>query len=289
MLKPASYGFRSNDRSILTLDSIGWQLINNPEYAFDGTLRPDTGHVIFQYTLSGRGFIEVEGQRYPLPAGTGFMVKVPSQHNYYYVEQEEPWEVIWLNMRGEEANRICDLIVAREGPVIRREADSPVIAEFWTMLNGIAEGTLTDKYQLSVRVYEWMMSMLRTSREPGTELSASTSTIVDKAKRYMKEHYAQPLTLETIAAHCGINKHYLCRLFQKSERTSPLAYLRDRRVEAAVRLLRTTEWPVQEIGKRCGFDSPSYFGKVFREYMAMTPLEYRQKKLEFPYDAIYYE
>ncbi|MNJ03440.1 Xylose operon regulatory protein [compost metagenome] len=60
-------------------------------------------------------------------------------------------------------------------------------------------------------------------------------------------------------------------------------------MEAAIAMLRTTELPVQEIGRCCGFDSPSYFGKVFREYMSMTPKEYRLKKLEFPYDAIYYE
>ncbi|MNE96790.1 HTH-type transcriptional regulator ChbR [compost metagenome] len=60
-------------------------------------------------------------------------------------------------------------------------------------------------------------------------------------------------------------------------------------MEAAVSLLRTTDHSIQEIGRECGFDSPSYFGKVFREYMSMTPKDYRLKKLEFPYDAIYYE
>jgi AraC-like DNA-binding protein len=76
---------------------------------------------------------------------------------------------------------------------------------------------------------------------------------------------------------------------QKAEQTSPLAYLRDRRMEAAIALLRTTDTPIHEIGRLCGFDSPSYFGKIFREYMSMTPKEYRTKILEFPYSAIFYE
>ncbi|WKL02069.1 helix-turn-helix transcriptional regulator [Paenibacillus amylolyticus] len=71
------------------------------------------------------------------------------------------------------------------------------------------------------------------------------------------------MTLDLLASHCDINKHYLCRLFQKSEKTSPLAYLKDRRIEVAVRLLRTTELPISQIGQQCGFESPSYFGKVF--------------------------
>ncbi|MBB6729798.1 helix-turn-helix transcriptional regulator [Cohnella zeiphila] len=289
MLKPAAYAFRNDDRSILTLDSIGWQAIVSPEYSFAGDDRPDVGHVIFQYTLSGQGYIEVDQHSFALPPGTGFLAKVPSRHRYYYAGSEQPWEIIWLNLRGHEANRIWDLVTEREGPVIRRGADSPLIAHFWELLRMIAEEKVTDKYRLSGLVYEWMLTLVQSSREVGKEMSASSSSILDKAKKYLKEHYASPLTLDAIAKQTGVNKHYLCRLFQKSERTSPLAYLRDRRVEAALALLRATDLPVHEVGKRCGFDSPSYFGKVFREYMAMTPKDYRAKKLEFPYDAVYYE
>ncbi|MCA0757822.1 AraC family transcriptional regulator [Paenibacillus sp. N4] len=286
MFRPVSYAFRNDDRSILTLDSIGYHKIDNPAYSFSGDARPDIGHVIFQYTLSGQGYLEYEQQLFPLPKGTGFLVKVPSQHRYYFRNTEEPWEFIWLNIRGEEANRIWDHVIAQEGPIIRRELDSPLLSSFWSILRMISEEKVTDKFQLSVQVYEWMVTLVRTSNHLGGE---SAKPMIEKAKRFMKEHYNRPITLDLLAEHCGINKHHLCRLFQRLEHTSPLAYLRNRRVEAAITLLRTTDLPVQLIGQQCGFDSPSYFGKVFREYMAMTPKEYRTKKLEFPYDAIYYE
>ena len=289
MLEPASYAFRHNDRSILTLDSIGWQKIQSPEYNFPGDNRPDVGHVIFQYTLSGQGYLDCEQQRYELPSGSGFLVKIPSKHRYYYSDSSEPWEIIWLNLRGEEASRIWDLVMEQEGPVIRRDSDSPLIQSFWELLRLVSEEKVTDKYRLSLSVYEWMLALIRTSSEFGKELDTRSSSLIQRAKAMMKEQYAWPLTLDTIAGELGINKHYFCRLFRKSEHSSPLAYLRDRRVEAAVTLLRTTELPIQEVGKRCGFESPSYFGKVFREYMSMTPTEYRNKNLEFPYNAIYYE
>ncbi|WP_168120306.1 AraC family transcriptional regulator [Paenibacillus sp. HB172176] len=284
-----SYAFRNNDHSILTIDSIGWQNIKSPEYSFAGDARPDSGHVIFQYTLSGQGYIEIDRQVFALPQGSAFLVKIPSNHRYYYKDQSRPWEILWLNLRGDEARRIWDMVIEQEGHVIRREADSPVIAELRELLRRIAEEKQTDKYVLSSLAYNWMLALAKSSGEMRREVGATGSTILLKAKAYLKERYATPLTLDMLAEHCGINKHHLCRLFQKSVQTSPLAYLRDRRIEAAIALLRTTELAVQEIGSRCGFDSPSYFGKVFREYMSMTPKEYRMKKLEFPYDAIYYE
>ncbi|BFT74362.1 AraC family transcriptional regulator [Paenibacillus sp. P36] len=289
MLKPAVYGFRNDDTSILTLDSIGWQMINSPEYSFSGEERPDCGHVIFQYTMSGQGYLEYEQQRFPLTKGTGFLVKVPSSHTYFYGDQKEPWEIIWLNLRGEEASRIWDYVMALEGPVIQRDSDTPLIQGLWKLMRMVAEDKVTDKYHLSLGVYEWMLTLVQSSREMTKDVSASSSTLIQTAKKYMRDHFTDPLTLDMISEHCGINKHYLCRLFQRSEQSSPLAYLRDRRVEASIALLRTTDLPVQDIGQTCGFDSPSYFGKIFRQYMHMTPKEYRMKKLEFPYDAIYLE
>jgi AraC-like DNA-binding protein len=289
MNKPASFGFRNDDRSILTLDSIGWQKIQSSNYSFSGDNRPDNGHVIFQYTLSGQGYIEYEHKRIALPKGTGFLVKIPSNHRYFYTDYEEPWEIIWLNLRGDEANRIWDLVMEQEGPILHRDSSSPLILGLWKLLRIISEEKITDKYQLSARVYGWMLTLVQSSREISREVSVNSGTIIHKAKQFMKLHYAQPLTLDRLAKHCGINKYHLCRLFQKSGQTSPLAYLRDRRVEAAVAMLRTTDLPIHTIGQQCGFESPSYFGKVFREYMSMTPKDYRMKKMEFPYDAIYYE
>lgn len=288
MVSPSSYAFRSDDHSILTLDSVGWQIIQSAEYSFAGEDRPDCGHVIFQYTLNGQGILEYEQQRFTLHQGTGFLVKVPSRHRYYYADNGTPWEILWLNLRGEEANRIWDLVIGQEGPVIHRDADSPLIIGLWKLLSMIAEENVIDKYQLSSTVYEWMLTLVQTSREINKGINENSISILLKAKRFMKEHYASPITLDMLSEHCGVNKHYLCRLFQKSEQSSPLSYLRDRRVEAAVTLLRTTDLPIQDVGKQCGFESPSYFGKVFREYMSMTPKEYRMKKFEFPYDAIYY-
>lgn len=181
------------------------------------------------------------------------------------------------------------MIIEQEGHVIQREATSPVITGLQELLRKISEEKITDKYVLSTEIYSWMLTLVRTSREVTKDISAATSSIILKAKKYLKENYAAPLTLDMLSEHCGINKHHLCRLFQKSDQISPMAYLRERRVEAAVSLLRTTDLSIQEIGRQCGFDSPSYFGKVFREHMEMTPKDYRMKKLEFPYDAIYYE
>lgn len=290
MKNTVSYAFRSDDLSIMTVDSVGWQNISRANYRCSSDARPDHGHVVFQYTLSGQGYVDIADQVLPLPKGHALVVQVSEPHCYYYkADSTEPWEFVWINIRGEEASRIWSLIIEREGHVIKRGADSPLIRQLWDIIGLINRENVTDKYRLSVQAYQWMLTLVQTSREAENEIGVVAITTIEKCKTFMREHYASPVTLDLLAEHCDLNKHYLCRLFQRSERISPLAYLKNRRIEAALKLLRTTELPISRIGRQCGFESPSYFGKVFKQYMSMSPTEYRLNTLEFPYDAIYYE
>ncbi|OWR32564.1 AraC family transcriptional regulator [Saccharibacillus sp. O23] len=290
MYHTVSFAFRNEDASIMTIDSVGWQNVSHPKYRCSSDARPDYGHVVFQYTLSGRGYLDIEGRTFELPQGHALVVKVEEEHCYYYKEEDsEPWEFVWINIRGEEANRIWDLIIGKEGHVIKRGADSPVIQELWNIIRLINQEKVTDRYRLSVQVYQWLLTLVRSSRNADKEIGALSVTTIEKCKQFIRANYALPVTLDQLAECCGINKHYLCRLFQRFEQTSPLSYLKDRRIEAALTMLRTTELPIADVGRKCGFDSPSYFGKVFRQYMSMSPTEYRLNQLEFPYAAIYYE
>ncbi|PYI53948.1 helix-turn-helix transcriptional regulator [Paenibacillus flagellatus] len=288
MQLPSSFGFvTGDDTPFMTLDSIGWQTADSDRYSYSGTERGDRGHVIFQYTLSGEGRIELDSTTYRLPAETGFLVKVPSRHRYYYDKaSKRPWEFLWLNVKGEDAERLWDRIVAHKGPIVALAPDSPPIARLWRMFRAVADEGVSDKYALSALVYDWALTMLR----PETGAPAPTrhdNPIVGKAKRLMKERRAEPLTLGDVAAHCGVTGHHLCKLFRNLGQGSPLEYLRRRRVEAAVSLLRATDLPVAEIGRRCGFESPSYFGKVFRHYLGQSPGDYRVNRKEWPFDAVF--
>lgn len=289
-MKQGSFAFRyAEPLPYMLLDTIGWQTADTPQYRNDGQARTDRGHIIFQYTLSGEGRIELGGRTYGLPAGTAFAVRIPGDHRYYYdAQSKEPWEFIWLNAKGEDAVRLWDRIVEREGHLLRFGANAVPMARFWDMYRAVSEERLSDPAELSAMLYRFMLSLLTPDAASAAPRLAKNS-IVNRAKRYMAENYALPLTLEEIAAHGGVSREYLCRLFRKNDLASPLEFLRRRRVEAAVTMLRATDLSAQDIGKRCGFDSPSYFSKIFRQYLGLSPGEYRAQRLDYPFDTIFLE
>jgi transcriptional regulator GlxA family with amidase domain len=55
-----------------------------------------------------------------------------------------------------------------------------------------------------------------------------------------------------------------------------MEYVLKTRLAAAAELLSATELSVTEIGVRCGFSSPAYFSRVFKEETGLSPLRYRK-------------
>lgn len=94
---------------------------------------------------------------------------------------------------------------------------------------------------------------------------------------YIKSHCGDKLTLEDIAASAGISTRECTRCFSRCINTSPNTYLNQTRLSMAADLLAGSAKSIIEISEECGFSSPSYFGKVFRESMGCTPREYRDK------------
>lgn len=93
---------------------------------------------------------------------------------------------------------------------------------------------------------------------------------------YINDHFSEHIALEDIAAAGYVGERECFRIFRRNLDTTPMDYLTGKRVAYAAELLRTTTMQVLEIGLKAGFCSGSYFGKVFRERMGMTPREYRK-------------
>ncbi len=92
--------------------------------------------------------------------------------------------------------------------------------------------------------------------------------------RYIEEHYAEEITLETLASLAGMNPKYFCRFFRQITQRTPIDYLNYYRIECAREQLSTTDTTITEVALNCGFNDISYFIKIFKKYMGITYLNY---------------
>ncbi|WNS43105.1 AraC family transcriptional regulator [Paenibacillus sp. MMS20-IR301] len=99
----------------------------------------------------------------------------------------------------------------------------------------------------------------------------------EQIMHYIEDHYAEEIRLEDIAEALHLSKFYLSRLFQTETGSSIMHYMTARRIKAACRLLQTTPLSVEQIGGRVGVPNPSYFIRLFKKEVGLTPLKYRHR------------
>lgn len=112
-----------------------------------------------------------------------------------------------------------------------------------------------------------------TAEHGKTGSKASVVNAVD----YIKKHYAEPITVEDLAASCSLSPSYFYRLFYKAAMISPNQYLLNTRLAAAKTVLTSDDCPISVVADRCGFNSQAYFCYCFRKAFGMTPKEFREK------------
>ncbi len=93
---------------------------------------------------------------------------------------------------------------------------------------------------------------------------------------YMDEHFDEDFTLEKMAAIVSYSPYHFSRTFHSLTGRTPMEYLKDVRIQKAVQLLKAGS-SVGEAARSCGFNSPNYFCKVFREALGYPPSHYRPK------------
>ena len=96
---------------------------------------------------------------------------------------------------------------------------------------------------------------------------------------FIQENFAEKLTLEEIADSAAVSTRECLRCFRAAIHQSPMEYLIEYRVQMAKKLLDTTDLSITDIALRCGFNSNSYFTKLFHRSCGKTPNAYR-KELE---------
>jgi YesN/AraC family two-component response regulator len=99
---------------------------------------------------------------------------------------------------------------------------------------------------------------------------------VRRAARYVEEHYADPLRLETVARAVGMSLYALSRAFRPILNVSFSQYRRRVRVAHARRLLADHASSVTEVAHSVGYDL-AYFDRVFRQETGISPTEYRRR------------
>ncbi|WP_419825000.1 response regulator transcription factor [Anoxybacterium hadale] len=112
--------------------------------------------------------------------------------------------------------------------------------------------------------------------EKTTEVKPERQYFIEESLKFIKEHFRERLTLETVASKVFVNPKYFSHVFKREMGVAFTEYVIGLKIEYACKLLETTNYHAYRISIECGFSDPSYFNRVFCAQMNMTPQTYRK-------------
>ena len=221
------------------------------------------------YSGSGEGAAEINGETCSVPAGSVLFLPPGCRHDYHAVGGK--WVTHWVTFNG--SCRLFDFkpsvysvppeldIKSELGKIIRLRETPQWRIKSSAML-----------YELLLKCGEYMSETAAVA----TEARLRISPCMD----YIEKHFAEVLELSSMAAATGVSEEHLCRMFRSSVGMRPFEYINSFRVQRAKELLALhPKKSIAETGKMCGFNGESYFSKVFKKYVGISPGEYRKKEL----------
>ncbi len=247
-------------------------------------------HSFFEicYVLDGNGTYEEGSHRLPIEPGTLFMSRphlkhqIVSNEGLYIVFVA--FELIPTESSKEGLRRFRNLEKSRTFFLPNSES-CPAALIWLALLQQVAasrhfleEGILG----LARALMTSFESVFSDQREPAkaAPIPNSSSTLVHRAKLYIRDNLAQELKLSTVADYLHVSSRHLSRLFGEELGQSYSAYVRKERIRQAVSLLTTTDWSIKRIAEETGFETVHYFTTVFKAEMGEPPGQFLKKLKE---------
>lgn len=100
---------------------------------------------------------------------------------------------------------------------------------------------------------------------------------VEKAIWFIESHFARDITLDEVAAVCGLSRFQMSRLFSNAVGMTVTAYVRGRRLTEAARMLAGGAPDILDVALQAGYGSHEAFSRAFRDQFGLTPVEVRER------------
>ena len=239
----------------------------------------------------GEGELIYEGKKYELRSGevvfidcrkayshsTGNAISVDNSHSVTDNNGGKLWSLCWCHFYGPSMPAIYAKYCERGGLPVIRGTD---VDQYATIISDIYTLASSSDYIRDMRINgklnDLLTLLMESSWHRGNSTNAPKKMDISSVKSFLDEHYKEKLSLESVASHFFIDKHYLARLFKEQYGVTLVTYLQQVRITHAKRMLRFTDKSIEEIGLECGIGELNYFSRVFKKLEGVRPSEFRR-------------
>lgn len=129
----------------------------------------------------------------------------------------------------------------------------------------------------SLLIFTMRINSEDTSKDVSALAMTAKHSKVGEVASYIMAHSAETRSLDDLAKRFYINKCYLSRIFKEVTSFTVSEYININRIQKAQQMLLETDLSITEIAASLGYESITYFEKVFSNFTETSPLKYRKQ------------
>lgn len=268
--------FPSENFVDLGLYQYGWEQCE-PAHSFGPAAR---NHYLFHYVISGTGTLMADDSHgntrtYQIKSRQGFMI-FPGQVNTYVASKDVPWEYIWLEFDGLRVKQAIETAgLSPDSPVYHarlKDLQEKMVGE----MTYIVENKDASPFHLIGHLYLFLDYLTRSIAPLEVpKQSKLRDFYLKEAISYIELNFQNEITVEDIAAQCGLNRSYFGKIFKDAVGKSPQDFLMNYRMIKATELLRLTKLSIQDIGNAVGYPNALHFSRAFKNVYGVSPRTWR--------------
>lgn len=251
----------------------------DPGHSFGPAAR---NHYLFHYVISGTGTlmaddVKNETQTYSIKSGQGFMI-FPGQITTYIADQNLPWEYVWIEFDGLRVKEALNLTELSKNHPVYHSKSKDFREQMMNEMLYISRHAKESPFHLIGHLYLFFDCLIQSTKsERLTQSSKMSDYYIKEAINYIEQNFQNNITIEDIAAVCGINRSYFGKIFRNSIGRSPQEFLMNYRMVKATELLKLTSLSIAEIGSAVGYKNQLHFSRAFKNIYGISPREWRNQ------------
>jgi AraC-like DNA-binding protein len=233
---------------------------------------------IVNYCVKGAGWCELAGRRFLVEPGDVMVVPNGVAHAYG-ATPARPWTVSWFHAMGTSLPALLlELGAHRERPVVHIGHRRDLVALFAELRAALENDYAEPQLLYASRVLAHLFGAMIRWRQEATQSGGDTTSRVRGTLDHMRQHYASPLSVETLAAMANLSRSQYALHFRELTGRSPKSHLMRLRIHRATQLLDTTNDSITHIARSVGYEDPLYFSRAFRQLHELSPSSYRDAR-----------
>ena len=235
---------------------------------------------VIHYVTKGCGTFKFNNKVYNLKEGDIFIL-LKGMDVEYMASIDDPWEYYWIGFSGSKVGEYLNRTSIIDSYVANCSGNSkiPNIIVNMCEISKTYNPSNSDDIVLLKELYSLLYTLIKEFPKPFEYKDKELHTYIQDAIDFINSNYMNSITVHEIAEHVNLSRSYLYKMFIKNLKISPQKYLINLRMYKATLLLKNTKLPIGEVANKVGYADSLLFSKTFSKYFSVSPLNYRNNKV----------